>query len=186
MEELVAVVAAGGRARLSAGVERFVVVEGGRLRLERASSPRPAGSWSREFSADGEAVALPDGGALRARSRRLTPALRRAIRAGRVDPAGEAWLDAAALSSPSLHARPRRAGDRFRPLGAPGSASLQDLMVNRRIPRERRGSIPVITSDDGVVVWLPGFPPAEAFAVQTDSIHVVQLTYHPPGTNVTG
>jgi tRNA(Ile)-lysidine synthase len=41
-------------------------------------------------------------------------------------------------------------------LGAPGSRSLQDLFVDRKVPREQRDRIPVVVDDTGRIVWVPG------------------------------
>lgn len=66
-----------------------------------------------------------------------------------------AWLDAAAVRPP-LHVRGRRPGDRYRPRGLDGSAKVQDLMVDRKIPRRLRDSVPVVADASGIV-WIPGF-----------------------------
>jgi tRNA(Ile)-lysidine synthase len=66
-----------------------------------------------------------------------------------------AWLDAHEVRPP-LRVRGRRAGDRYRPLGLPGSAKVQDLMVDRKIPRRLRDAIPVVVDGRGIL-WIPGF-----------------------------
>jgi tRNA(Ile)-lysidine synthase len=57
---------------------------------------------------------------------------------------------------PPLMVRPRRPGDRMRPFGAPGSRSLQDLMIDRKIPRAERDSVPVVVDREGRIVWVAG------------------------------
>jgi tRNA(Ile)-lysidine synthase len=84
----------------------------------------------------------------------------RQVRPPPLDPAGVsgpevAWLDADRVVSP-LRVRGRRSGDRYRPLGLPGSVKIQDLLVNRKIPREWRDSLPVVEDAEGIV-WVPGF-----------------------------
>lgn len=66
-----------------------------------------------------------------------------------------AWVDAESLSG-ELHLRSRRPGDRYRPLGLEGSAKVQDLLVDRKIPRAIRGVLPVLVDGSGIV-WIPGF-----------------------------
>jgi tRNA(Ile)-lysidine synthase len=66
-----------------------------------------------------------------------------------------AWLDAQRVRSP-LRVRTRRPGDRYRPLGLAGSAKVQDLMVDRKIPRRWRDVVPVVADADGIL-WIPGF-----------------------------
>lgn len=66
-----------------------------------------------------------------------------------------AWVDADSVVG-SLRVRPRRAGDRYRPLGLGGSAKVQDLFVDRRIPRAWREFVPMIVDGAGIL-WIPGF-----------------------------
>lgn len=54
-----------------------------------------------------------------------------------------------------LLARNWRPGDRIRPLGLRGSKKLQDVFVDRKIPRRARHRIPVI-ADDEKIVWVAG------------------------------
>jgi tRNA(Ile)-lysidine synthase len=65
-----------------------------------------------------------------------------------------AWLDADRIVYP-LRVRARRAGDRYRPLGLGGSAKLQDLLVDRKVRRERRDALPVVVDREGIL-WVPG------------------------------
>nr|WP_233262099.1 tRNA lysidine(34) synthetase TilS [Vitiosangium sp. GDMCC 1.1324] len=53
-----------------------------------------------------------------------------------------------------LTVRTRRPGDRVR--GPAGSRKLQDVLVDRRIPAERRDALPVVTDAGGGVLWVPG------------------------------
>ncbi len=53
-----------------------------------------------------------------------------------------------------LSVRTRRPGDRIR--GPAGSRKLQDVLVDRRIPGERRDLLPVVTDAEGAVLWVPG------------------------------
>ncbi len=71
--------------------------------------------------------------------------------------APSAWwvaLDPQALDGP-LVLRRRRPGDRFRPVGAPGSRLLQDFFVDRKVPRGLRDAWPVLATPSAVV-WVPG------------------------------
>ncbi len=66
-----------------------------------------------------------------------------------------AWLDAGNLRPP-LRVRPRRPGDRYRPAGSGGSAKIQDLLVDRKVPRRVRDTVPLIVDAEGIV-WVVGF-----------------------------
>ncbi|MBL9175072.1 MAG: tRNA lysidine(34) synthetase TilS [Verrucomicrobiales bacterium] len=54
-------------------------------------------------------------------------------------------------------------GDRFQPLGMSRAAKLQDLLTNRRIPREHRRSLAVAATREGEIFWVEGLPPGEQF-----------------------
>lgn len=69
------------------------------------------------------------------------------------DPAIE-LVDAAALSG-EVVVRGRRPGDRFHPLGAPGTRKLQDFFVDRAVPRNERSQIPLLVAGDRIV-WVVG------------------------------
>ncbi len=53
-----------------------------------------------------------------------------------------------------LTVRTRRPGDRIR--GPHGSRKLQDVLVDLRVPAERRDLQPVVTDGDGRLLWVPG------------------------------
>jgi tRNA(Ile)-lysidine synthase len=55
-----------------------------------------------------------------------------------------------------LQVRNRRPGDRFRPLGAPGRRKLQDVLVDRKVPRFERDGVPVIVDATDRIVWVAG------------------------------
>lgn len=63
-----------------------------------------------------------------------------------------------------LTVRTRRPGDRVR--GAQGSRKLQDVLVDLRVPAERRDLQPVVTDAEGQLLWVPGLwaPPGRQVA----------------------
>lgn len=170
-DELLKLCEGGGAGRVSVP-DGFVAVTEDEARWQAAS--REAGPWGPFALTAGVAVALPDGADLLAKPVMFDAVLREKILSGRVDGAHEAFLTGVDLP---LTVRSWRAGDRFHPLGAPGSAKIQDLFVNRKVPVERRASVPVVCAADGTVVWVAGFPPAEAVRVRDLTAEGVQLTY---------
>jgi tRNA(Ile)-lysidine synthase len=68
---------------------------------------------------------------------------------------GDVSVDAAALGD-VVTVRGWRDGDRMRPLGLGGSKSLQDLFVDRKIPREMRRTLPLVESESGEIAWVSG------------------------------
>ncbi|HUF46443.1 MAG TPA: tRNA lysidine(34) synthetase TilS, partial [Vicinamibacterales bacterium] len=95
--------------------------------------------------------------------------------AGRLSATGQTVaVQAAALALP-LVVRNRRPGDQFRPIGAPGRRTLQDLFVDRKVPRQDRDRIPIVADAAGRIVWVAGVAVAEACRVTTPETGVVIL-----------
>jgi tRNA(Ile)-lysidine synthase len=74
-----------------------------------------------------------------------------------------------------LAIRSRRAGDRFSPLGLGHRKKLQDFLVNRKIPREMRDSLPLVVDGRDRIVWVVGESVAEDFRVTEPSRGVILL-----------
>lgn len=71
-----------------------------------------------------------------------------------------AVFDARAVRWP-LTLRSGRAGDRMRPRGGRGSRKLSDLLIDGKIPRDRRGLLPVLCDAAGTILFVPGLRPSE-------------------------
>jgi tRNA(Ile)-lysidine synthase len=74
-----------------------------------------------------------------------------------------------------LAVRSRRAGDRFRPLGAPGVRKLQDFFVDRKVPRTERDTVPLVVDGRDRIVWVVGQAVAEEFRVTDPAQGVILL-----------
>jgi len=74
-----------------------------------------------------------------------------------------------------LVVRSRRAGDRFRPLGAPGVRKLQDFFVDRKVPRTERDRVPIVVDGRDRIVWVVGEAVAEDFRVTDPAQDVILL-----------
>jgi tRNA(Ile)-lysidine synthase len=77
--------------------------------------------------------------------------------------------------APPFSVRNRRGGDRFRPLGAPGRRKLQDVFVDKKVPREDRDRVPIVTDSTGRIVWVVGIAIADEGRVTAASEGVVIL-----------
>jgi tRNA(Ile)-lysidine synthase len=64
----------------------------------------------------------------------------------------------------AVHVRFLRPGDRFHPLGAPGSRPLRRFLADSGVPREERGSVPLVLLGEQIA-WVAGLRPAEPFRV---------------------
>jgi tRNA(Ile)-lysidine synthase len=84
-------------------------------------------------------------------------------------------LDAAALGR-QLTIRSWRPGDRVQPLGLGGRKKLQDVFVDRKVPRDERALVPVVLDAQERVAWVAGHVVGEPFGVTPYSVSVVVLT----------
>jgi tRNA(Ile)-lysidine synthase len=135
-----------GTSALDLGDGLRAVVEYGRLRFDHGPPPPPSPTTLR----------VPGSAAFG--SGRVTCEL-----------APDGALDAAALA-PELEVRAWRPGDRVR------AGTLQDLFTDRKVPRERRGQLPVVVSD-GEIAWVPGIATGERFAAAEGTRERVRLTW---------
>lgn len=71
--------------------------------------------------------------------------------------------------------RTRQNGDRFFPIGAPGSKKLKEFFIDKKIPREERNLPLICTGKD--VLFVPGYCIAETVRVRphTDSIVYIKF-----------
>ena len=86
----------------------------------------------------------------------------------------EVGVAAAVLQLP-LVVRSRQPGDRFRPLGAPGVRKLQDFLVDRKVAKAERDTVPLVVDGRGRIVWVVGQTVAEDFRVTDPSRGVILL-----------
>jgi tRNA(Ile)-lysidine synthase len=72
-----------------------------------------------------------------------------------------------------LQVRNRRPGDRFHPAGLGGkSKKLQDLLVDLKVPRRRRDSVPLLCSGTEIL-WVMGMRTDQRFLPQADTKRVL-------------
>jgi tRNA(Ile)-lysidine synthase len=68
-------------------------------------------------------------------------------------------------ADPRFVVRNRRDGDRFHPLGAPGSKKLKNFLIDRKVPVEGRDWLPLLVWN-GEIVWVAGVEISERFKVR--------------------
>lgn len=73
-----------------------------------------------------------------------------------------------------LTVRNLRPGDRLQPFGMPGTQKLKDLLINLKIPRERRRLIPLLVSA-GAVVWVAGLRRGRQACLTPDTKRVLKV-----------
>lgn len=85
----------------------------------------------------------------------------------------EAAFDADRLPG-ALSVRFRRPGDRFYPTGMTGSKKLQDLLVDAKVPRRLRDSVPLLTSGDEII-WVIGHRLDRRFLADQTSRNILMV-----------
>ncbi len=141
------------------------------LTRDEPSPPPPLGQ---------EPITIPAGGRL-ALPAGWTLVVHRGT-AGQSPPPASAWTAVvdARLASQGLAVRGRRPGDRLAPAGMKGRHQrLQDLFVDRRVPRAEREAWPLVVLGDEVI-WVPGLRLSERASMALPEHDWVALTFEPP------
>ena len=87
----------------------------------------------------------------------------------------EEMLDAEALGPPGrLLLRTRRAGDRIRPLGAPGRKSLKKFFIDRKVPRSERNRT-LLLARGSEVLWVAGVTLGDGVKVGPETRRLLHL-----------
>jgi tRNA(Ile)-lysidine synthase len=126
-------------------------------------------------------IYLPTGTFLHATYSTLDEELHKGIKEKGIQAEKDAVLDAA-FAPKGIFIRTRKDGDRFHPLGAPGHKKVSDWMIDRKWNNSRKESTPIILDEDGKILWIPDFPPAEFAKVSASTTKVIRLTYRNSGT----
>jgi tRNA(Ile)-lysidine synthase len=81
---------------------------------------------------------------------------------------------------PVIKVRSSSPGDRFRPLGAPGSRTLRRYLMERKVPRSERARVPVVVRNGGdsseEILWVVGHAISES-ARMTDGRTRLELRW---------
>jgi tRNA(Ile)-lysidine synthase len=91
--------------------------------------------------------------------------------------ADTALIDAA-RSAGGLRVRTWRRGDAVVPLGMSGRKKLQDVFVDRKVPRGSRDRVPVVVDGQDRIIWVPGVVLSEHAKVtdRTQSVVILRLS----------
>jgi tRNA(Ile)-lysidine synthase len=166
----------GQPARLRLGTRQLELSGAGRVLSIREARPagRAASSWTYSLEIPGE-LELPEA-AGRLTASPTTLAALGGLSTLKKLPKGQAV--AAGLEGP-LIVRAWRPGDALQVLGLSGRKKVQDLFVDRKVPRERRHMVPVVAHPDGRIVWVAGHALGEPFRVSEATKSVVVLSFEP-------
>ena len=75
-----------------------------------------------------------------------------------------------------LTARNRRQGDRFQPYGMRGTKKIKDFLIDAKVPRYERDSIPLLVCGDQIL-WIIGYTTSDAFKIESDTRQYLYLRY---------
>jgi tRNA(Ile)-lysidine synthase len=142
----------------------------------------------RELPVDSERLArarpLPVPGALAIDQGHLLVAeypVRLAPGAALSGPDGRMVAVSPAVCDAGLFVRAWRPGDTLRPIGLGGRKKVQDVFVDRKVPRGERGRVPLVVDRQDRIVWVAGHVLDEAFRVTAPADAVVILRITPFG-----
>ena len=84
-------------------------------------------------------------------------------------------LDSTKISLP-LKVRTREFGDKIEIKNLGGHKKVKDILIDEKIPVEKRNNIPVVTDSKNTILWLPGLKKSK-FDMETDQIYDIILLY---------
>lgn len=119
---------------------------------------------------------FPNGKKLSVEIIQSTPQLIASVQAGKDDPSQQVHLS---LHTPEdeLRITFRSPGLSYQPLGMSGTKSVQDAMMDRKLPSIERNRLPTVLNSKGELLWIPGLIPAEVGRVKTGMKWLLRLTY---------
>lgn len=85
-------------------------------------------------------------------------------------------VDADKIEGP-LWVRNRRPGDRFFPYKAPGQKKLKDFLIDQKIPRRKRDTLPLVTDKKGII-WVAGLRTGHDYRVDDGTKRILKLHMH--------
>ncbi len=85
------------------------------------------------------------------------------------------YLDADLISTDHLTIRPRKPGDKYKPLGKCGSCTLKKLLIDEKVPISVRERIPVIAAS-GKIIYVPGYRISECVKITENTINIMKLS----------
>ena len=89
----------------------------------------------------------------------------------------QAVFDADEIQMP-LKIRSRQSGDRFQPFGMAGTKKVKDFLIDAKVPRRMRQSIPILVAGDEIL-WIVGYRTSEKCKVSDRTRRVLHLVYSP-------
>ncbi len=163
----------------SAGKSGFIEFRSGRLLFLKKTKVEPNYNWPTLRIPVGAILYWPDSTALKTETKPISLHQRTSILSGKIDQRCAAYLETGSEKSSFLLVRGWKPGDRYHPLGAPGSRKLQDMFTDRKVSALERKRLPVVCNHEGEILWVPGLLPADALKITENTSRAIRLTYIP-------
>jgi len=96
-------------------------------------------------------------------------------RAKRGKPRTAECMDFGKIKEP-LYIRTWEKGDRFRPLGMAREKKLQDFFVDQKVPRGKRGRVPLLVSGKDII-WVCGLRLSDAVKITGGTKRILKVSY---------
>ncbi|MDG2170619.1 MAG: tRNA lysidine(34) synthetase TilS [Opitutales bacterium] len=133
--------------------------------------------WEELNLSPGQTVALPEGRTLACSWHDSSASVLSDLKSGKYSEKCSVLIDSESINNSTLVVRPWQPGDRYKSLNAPGNRKLQDMFVDRKIPKEERIHLPVVLTNDSLIVWCPGLPVNHICRITKKTKEILQLTY---------
>ena len=78
------------------------------------------------------------------------------------------YVSASRLTEP-LIVRSWLPGDGLKPMGIGGRKKVQDVFMDRKVPRLARRTVPIVADESGGIIWVVGHTLSEDFRVISDA-----------------
>ena len=82
-----------------------------------------------------------------------------------------------------LKIRNWRFGDKFFPLNMNGSKKVKEFFIDRKIPKDRRNSIPILVDNEGKIIWIIGFRLDNRVKIQSNTKKILFIKISVSGQN---
>ena len=76
----------------------------------------------------------------------------------------------------SITVRHRKEGDTFMPLGMKGNKKIKDLLMDLKVPKDKRNEIPLICFGDDIG-WVVGYRISEKFKISKDTKNLLKIRF---------
>lgn len=75
-----------------------------------------------------------------------------------------------------IHVRTREDGDKITVKNLNGTKKVKDILINEKVSRSKRDTLPIVTDDKNQVLWIPGVKKSK-FDVESNGIYDIILSY---------